>query len=558
MDPGILLFHVVNAKRLCNQGSPSAYCEVSTVDKSGKKRDTKRTFTVKKESDPVWDSKFTFDISSDIESIELSVYNREPKIMDQLIGYSKISYQDLHLNTFESIHLSIPEKSKIPLNIPVLHQQKLLKSDAEIYGSCSYIDTETKLNIDIEERKKKDSRRRMKEIAKLFDLNEDYIEVFSCIHDPLHKGKIYLTENRILFKSAFKQKSIALNSIKTIELTKRLKFHTTCTIICQDGSKSIFNWIKHLRKFLDELKKWNFQIIGDVECINDDSESIISSDSNSISGSPKSSIRRRLPSIFKSSKRSSSKQKFSSSQNSDDSFKIIEVEPTDSSEDKEKRHSTHLKNLILSGKDESPNSVEANDTTTIGLTNSDEKIKPQVPSVEVNLKDQLKEPRTCLLDDDLQKEKVPNKTPLKPPSRLISGFIIIFLTIFNGVADFILTLIASYLHIQNQDISQAFNYAMCCSLFSVLYLIYTLISNLTYGKNLHSNSDLIIQSGKYAIIQMLFRAFLPSLSSIVHFKYKMEAVYPLNFENPSYIFIVLYFSSAFTTSFTNVVISQNV
>lgn len=40
-------------------GSPSAYCEISIIDRNGKTRETKKTCTIKKNSDPIWDARFT-------------------------------------------------------------------------------------------------------------------------------------------------------------------------------------------------------------------------------------------------------------------------------------------------------------------------------------------------------------------------------------------------------------------------------------------------------------------------------------------------------------------
>lgn len=270
--------------------------------------------------------------------------------------------------TFNAVvNLSIPEKSLIPLNIPVLHPQKLLNSDSTIHILCSYVDTESKLNVEIEEYKKKETRRRRKEIFKIFNIDEEYLHYFSCIHELIFKGKIYITNNHLLFNSPFKQKVISIESIKSIERCKRIKMFTAAiNIELLDGSKVSFKFIRRRSEFIAtllsvmKLKGKEIQVIESNDCYIEDDEARADSSLNipEQSDDPvmkselsKSSSKRRrnyfIPSFLSKSAKSKSHESLN------DPSELLSLQESDSSisdeVEKEKQLSMKLKNSLLYG-----------------------------------------------------------------------------------------------------------------------------------------------------------------------------------------------------------------
>lgn len=478
--------------------------------------------------------------------------------MNQLIGYTKISYQDINrqINTLEPIHLSIPEKSRLPLNLPVIHQHKLLKSDSEINGLWRYIDAETKLNIEIEEKQKRDSRRRKKEIFKIFNINEDYIDVYSCIYEPLHKGKIYLTDKNILFNSPFKQKLIDINLIRSIELTKRSKMFNTCTIVLRDGNKAVFKWIKHIKNFIDELKKIknDIQVHGDVDNVNDDLDSI--SDSSSISFSPKLSFKRRIPSLFLS-KSKSSKRKSAPLVLHEQSYSKSELEPLDNSdENREKEHSHRLKKLILSGKDDDLKSIGNSNDSSHLITSSDPNELKSSKESEYNLT-----PRTFYEDCSGTTLGNSNNHKLSILSLIICLFIMLLNTIFVGFMDLIITFISCFIIQPQIALVHAYIYAISCSIFSVLYL--SLRNSLYFIEKLKhkisSNQDLMLVILKNIALHMLIRTLIIYIIPISNMYYEWVPVSSL-FDDikKSYTSIFMYTFGSFAISLTNIAIQPNI
>lgn len=499
------------------------------------------------------------DITSDIEYIELSVYNSESKLMNQLIGYTKLSYQEINrnINSLEPLHLSVPEKSKIPLNIPVIHQHKLLKSNAEINSLWRYIDAETKLNIEIEEKQKRDSRRRKKEIMKIFNLDEDYIDVYSCICEPLHKGKIYLTEKNILFNSPFKQKLLEINSISSIELTKRSKmFNTTCTITFKDGNKVVFKWIKHIKNFIDELKKVksNIQINGDIENVNDDLDSI-SESSNSISSSPKLSFKRRIPSLFLP-KSKSSKRKSAPVVLQDQIYSTSEVESLDNSDENRERENSHrLKKLILSGKDDLKNDENIMDSAQIITTSDTNELKSSKENELKSSKESEKNLSSIYEDSENSSSDSSNHKPYS--LSLVTSLLNIFTNlVFVGVVDLALTFMACFLINPHILLSHAYIYAFHCSLISVLYLTSRILLNFIGVKIMSSNQELLLVTLKNISLHILIRTtiiyFLPTLNL-----YSELELSPLFYDiKENYISIFVYIIGSFAISLTNNAIYQ--
>lgn len=213
-------------------------------------------------------------MNPEIEAVELFLYDRDPMILDSLIGYGRISIQKIlsEAPLQLRISLSIPEKSLIPLNIPVIHPQKFQQSTSEIIIGCAFLDSEQKFNVEEHEKMKCDIRKRKKELQKLFNVNEDYIKDFSCALEKniLHWGRLFVTETYILFNSPFKKKVIALDAIRIIERCKMAKMFNTGASIIYDGKKVTFKSFKHRSEFIDLISQLLEKKGKDVQIVDQD------------------------------------------------------------------------------------------------------------------------------------------------------------------------------------------------------------------------------------------------------------------------------------------------
>lgn len=114
----------------------------------------------------------------------------------------------------------------------------------QLHIKMQSVTSEERLKYDAEEKLKEDSRRREREIFKLFSVEEEpYIKEFSCALEKkiLHQGRLYVTPHYVMFSAPFAKKLISLDDIKSIERRKTAGvFNTAIAIITKDDKENVF------------------------------------------------------------------------------------------------------------------------------------------------------------------------------------------------------------------------------------------------------------------------------------------------------------------------------
>eukprot|EP01122_Echinamoeba_exundans_P011656 TRINITY_DN4706_c0_g1_i1.p1 TRINITY_DN4706_c0_g1~~TRINITY_DN4706_c0_g1_i1.p1 ORF type:complete len:714 (+),score=147.26 TRINITY_DN4706_c0_g1_i1:225-2366(+) len=260
MDSSYLLVHLVAARGVGRRSSlttaadsndlsapVAAKCSVCLIDKSGRRRDPRATHAGRKSSSPSWDSQLTFPVDGDTMGVDVALVDSET---EDVLGHVALPLSLIVNGRMLDDWFSLaPAKKGAQLVAPASGTSATAAVTTEsragqLHIRIQVVGTDDKLRIDSEEKLKEDTRRREREIFKIFSIeDEPYLKEFSCAFEKkiLHQGRLYVTPHYIMFNAPFAKKTIPLDDIKHIERRKTVGvFNTAIAVITKDEKENVF------------------------------------------------------------------------------------------------------------------------------------------------------------------------------------------------------------------------------------------------------------------------------------------------------------------------------
>lgn len=155
-------------------------------------------------------------VDADVMGIDVAVLDTES---DELLGHvclpmSMVLQSTPHYEEWVSLAAvkklnSSPSSSLLSLSPPSNGPSPLEARLGQLHLRVSAVAQEEKMKVDAEEKVKEDSRRREREIFKMFAIeDEPYVKEFSCALEKkiLHQGRLYVTPHYLMFNAPFAKK----------------------------------------------------------------------------------------------------------------------------------------------------------------------------------------------------------------------------------------------------------------------------------------------------------------------------------------------------------------